>query len=177
MLTKGYHTLEDRGNAAEIEEWGPKLCNKRYAWLGDGYYFWDGDIYWAHDWGKKAKRGYMIFEGDITIDENTYDLVGRTSHKLEFAEIIRELESTGFFKPGQVITVPEVLEYIKKYIGFPYNAIRAADYPGSRTEQISFGGKWGEHMYLNERIQICLINKKNLNLQTFKVIYPDIYVE
>lgn len=176
MLTKGYHTLEDRGNADEIEEWGPKLCNKQNAWLGEGYYFWDSNIYWAHDWGKKGKRGYMIFEGDITIDENTYDLVGKIAHKLEFAAIIQELESTGYFKPGQ-LKVPNVIEYIKKYTDFPYNSIRAADYPGKTLREINFGGKWGEFMYLNERVQICLINKNNLNLQTFKVIYPDIYVE
>ena len=176
MLTKGYHTLEDRGNAAEIEEWGPKLCNRSNAWLGEGYYFWDGDIYWAHDWGKKGKKDYMIFEADITIDDNTYDLVGKIAHKLEFAAIIRELESTGFLNPGQTVTVPKVIEYIKKNIGFPYNSIRAADYPG-RSLQVSFGGKYKEFMYLRERVQICLVNKNNLNLHSFKVIYPDIYVE
>jgi hypothetical protein len=176
MVTKGYHTLEDRGNAEEIEEWGPRMCFRDNAWLGEGYYFWDGDIYWAHDWGKKVKRGYMIFEGEITIDENTYDLVGSVAHKLEFAAIMHEIESK-LVKPGQTITVPKVIEYIKKYAGFPYNSIRAADYPGSRAQQISFGGKWKEFMYLYERVQICLINKNNLNLHSFKVIYPDNYVQ
>jgi len=176
MLTKGYHTLEDRDNVDEIEEWGPKPCKRNSAWLGDGYYFWDGDIYWAHDWGKKSYTRYMIFEGEITIDENTYDLVGNILHKKEFWHIIQELVNSGFFKSFQMVTVPKVIEYIKRHAGFDYNSIRAADYP-HKAFKISFGGANKEFMYLNERVQICLINKKNLSLQSFKVIFPEEYLQ
>lgn len=176
MLTKGYHTLEDRSNPDHIEEWGPQPCNRKNAWLGDGYYFWDGDIFWAHDWGKNYPKGYMIFEGEISIDDNTYDLVGNMLHKKEFWHVIQELVTTGFFKSLHYVTVPKVIEYIKKHAGFDYNSIRAADYP-EKAYTISFGGKRGEFMYLNERVQVCLITKKNLSLQSFRVIFPEEYVE
>jgi hypothetical protein len=176
MLTKGYHTLEDRGNVDEIEEWGPKQCLRKNAWLGDGYYFWDGDIFWAHDWGKKSYKDYLIFESEVTIDEKTFDLFGNTLHKKEFSQIIHELIKTGHFKSMNMVTVPKVIEYLKKYAGFNYNSIRAADYP-NKAFMVSFGGANNEAMYLNERVQVCLITKKNLSLSSFRVIFPEHYVQ
>jgi hypothetical protein len=175
MQTIGYHTLEDRGNYIPIEETGPKPCSHSKAWLGHGYYFWDSNIYWAHDWGRNYAK-YMIFEGEIEIDENTYDLLGNISHKLEFAEMSYDLKRKNNLKPEANVIVAQVIEYIKKFVGFDYNSIRAADYP-ERTSIISFGGKRGEFMYLNERAQICLINKNNLSLPSFKVIHPEEYKE
>lgn len=174
MQIKGYHTLEDRDNFELIEERGPQLCKRENAWLGDGYYFWDSDISWAHQWGKNYSKGYLIFEADILINELTYDLFGNTLHKNEFKSIILELINNGNFKNIETVTVPKVIEYLKKYIGFTYNSIRAADYP-KQAFKVSFGGKNGEFMYLNERVQVCLIDKKNLSLQSFAVIYPEEY--
>ena len=176
MITKGYHTLEDRDNVNYIEEWGPRPCTKKNAWLGDGCYFWDGDIDWAHDWGKKNYKEYMIFEGNITIDENTYDLVGNILHKKEFYSAMQVLLDSGHFKSLDSVKVSGVIEYLKKFIGFKYNSIRSVDYP-SRALTVSFGGNHNEFMYLNERVQICLITKNNLSLQTFRVIHPEKYVE
>lgn len=34
MLTIGYHTLEDRDNVDEIENFGPIKCTNKAAWLG-----------------------------------------------------------------------------------------------------------------------------------------------
>lgn len=174
MLTIGYHTLEDRNNVDHIEEWGPQQCTRINAWLGDGYYFWDGDIYWAHDWGKNYSKGYLVFSGEILINENTYDLVGNVLHKKEFYEVINIMKNEGYLKSLQNVTVAKVIEYLKRYIGFEYNSIRAADYPRSAFK-VSFGGKNGEFMYLNERVQICLITKKNLSLQSFRAIFPEEY--
>jgi hypothetical protein len=177
MTTTGYQTLEDRDNVDYFIEWGPKLCNRRNAWLGEGYYFWDGDISLAHDWGRIIyKNKYMIFEGQIVIDENTYDLFGNVAHKMEFYKIYQTLTKSGFLKPGQTITVSKIIEYLKRYIGFKYNSIRAGDYPG-RTAIILYGGQQKEFMYANERVQICLITKKNLSLSSFRVIYPEEYVD
>ena len=43
-LRKAYQTLENRNNPDQIEEQGPFLCNRKSAWLGEGYYFWDSFI-------------------------------------------------------------------------------------------------------------------------------------
>ena len=177
MITKGYHTLEDRDNVDEIETGGPKRCVRKDAWLGDGYYFWDGDIEWAHQWGKSYYLGkYLIFQGEIAINEETYDLYGNTNQKMEFKALVQELIKNGTFNNIRNVKVPEVIEYLKKYIGFDYNSIRAADITNKALE-ISFGGKYKEFMYVNERVQVCLITKKNLTSRSFKVVYPLEYVQ
>lgn len=174
MITIGYHTLEDKGNVDEIEMSGPKPCYRPNAWLGDGYYFWDGDIDWAHDWGKNYKE-YMIFTAEIHIDELTYDLFGNTLQKKEFWEIVKKLVKKGKISKLEDVKVSWVIEYIKKHIGFDYNSIRAADYP-QKAFKLSFGGNRSEFMYVNERVQICLISKKNLTSSSFKAIYPEEYI-
>lgn len=176
MLTNGYHTLQDQGNVDVIERNGPIKCETQAAWLGHGYYFWDADINWGHSFGRSRYREeYMIFEAEIVLNNETYDLYGNVSHKLEFKALWEELRENGHFEPGEEITVPKLIEYLKSHVGFSYNSIRAADNP-DRQSVLSFGGRKGEFMYLNERVQICLITKKNLSLQSFRVVYPDKYL-
>lgn len=173
MLTIGYHTLQNRDNVDEIENSGPIKCTTKAAWLGHGYYFWDYNIHWAHNFGRsRYGSSYMIFEAEIALNQETYDLYGNVRHKMEFKELWEELKENGYFEVGEEITVPKLIEYLKRYIGFSYTSIRAADTP-DRESVISFGGKRGEYLILNERVQICLITKKNLSLQSFRVIYPD----
>lgn len=173
MLTIGYHTLQNRDNVDEIENSGPIKCTTKAAWLGHGYYFWDYNIHWAHNFGRsRYGSSYMIFEAEIALNQETYDLYGNVRHKMEFKELWEELKKNGHFESGEEITVPKLIEYLKRNIGFPYSSIRAADTP-DRESRISFGGQRSEYMILNERVQICLITKKNLSLQSFRVIYPD----
>jgi hypothetical protein len=173
MTITAYQTLEDRNNRDEVETEGPFICTRTDAWLGTGYYFWDSDIHWAHDWGKKSRKRYLICGAQIDIDDNTLDLIGNIAQKLEFAEIMKALKEKDAENEDYVVTVPKVLEYMKKFQNFKYNSIRAADYPKA-SETITFGGRYGEYMYLYERVQVCLINKNNLILQSFRVIYPGI---
>jgi len=173
MLTIGYHTLQDRDNVDDIENSGPIKCTTKAAWLGHGYYFWDYNMHWAHNFGKsRYGESYMIFEAEIALNQETYDLYGNVRHKMEFKELWDELKENGYFEIGEEITVPKLIEYLKRYIGFSYSSIRAADTP-DRESRISYGGKRDEYLILNERVQICLITKKNLSLQSFRVIYPE----
>lgn len=176
MLTTGYHTLEDQDNVDYIEEQGPIKCATKAAWLGEGYYFWDANIEWAHGFGRSRYiDNYMIFEAEIVLNNETYDLYGNVSHKIEFKELYEALKNHSYFK-GQELTVPKLIEYMKRKLDFPYNSIRAADNPKSQYT-LSFGGKLREFMYLNERVQICLITKKNLSSPSFRVIYPEDYIQ
>lgn len=118
----------------------------------------------------------MIFEAEIAINNETYDLYGNVGQKLEFYEVYKELKQNGHFEEGEEITVPKVIEYLKRHVGFPYTSVRAADNP-KRQNVISFGGQRREYMFLNERVQICLITKKNLSSQSFRVIYPEHYLQ
>lgn len=177
MLTIGYHTLEDQDNVDKIENNGPIKCQTKAAWLGHGYYFWDANPDWAHKFGRsRYLDAYMIFEAEIAINNETYDLYGNVGQKREFYEVYKELKQNGHFEEGEEITVPKVIEYLKRHVGFPYNSVRAADNPEHRNV-ISFGGQRGEYMFLNERVQICLITKKNLSSQSFRVIYPEHYLQ
>ena len=176
MLTIGYHTLEDRDNVDAIENNGPIKCETKAAWLGFGYYFWDANEEWAHKFGRsRYPDNYMIFEGDISLNHETYDLFGNVRHKLEFREAWEILKDNGEFSADEMVRVADVIEYLKRINAFPYNSIRAADNP-DRQNVIYFGGQRGEFMFLNERVQICLISKKNLSLPSFRVIYPEQYL-
>jgi hypothetical protein len=172
MVVNGYHTLEDRDNFELIEQNGPILCVRNDAWLGIGYYFWDTNIDWGHEWGRKTYKKYVIFKAIISLI-NCYDLVGNVSDKSEFNQILNVLQEK---QKNKNIKVSEVLEYMKKFTDFNYNTIRSAHFPDSTTK-VSFGGKFNEFMFSNERVQICVIKKNNLTLQNFKVIYPDEYCE
>ena len=169
----GYHTLEDRENPEEILKSGPKKCFNKTAWLGYGYYFWDTEIMWAHSWLKD--RDYMIFKADIEINENTFDLLGNVQHTIDFEKYYKDLNEIlkRLKKPNA--TVPQVIDYMKRSTDFSknYNSIRAYDEP--KNKQYYYRASGGESFYLNKRVQICLIDKTNLSLQTFSIVYPEKY--
>ena len=175
MQVTGYHTLQDRGNPEEIELNGPQACYRSNAWLGHGYYFWDTEIGWAHEWGKKDTEnkdtGYMIFEAQLLIDEHTFDLFGNVAHQKIFTECAKGMK----MQFNEKIVVPEVIKYLKKYSSFRYNSIRASDDPNPL--QFTYNNKRTEQLSLNKRVQICLIGKTNLILDSFKVIFPERYLK
>lgn len=171
MQTTGYHTLQDRGNPREIELEGPKYCYRNDAWLGRGYYFWDTDITWAHRWKKSDNKGYMICEAQLLIDQNTFDLLGNVAHQKRF-QACAEAMSVQF---KTEVTVAQVIEYLRKYSDFDYNSIRASDDPNPYS--FSFDKKRTERLILNKRVQICLIDKTNLILNSFRVIFPERYLK
>lgn len=176
MIIKGYHTLENRDNYLQVEENGPGKCTDYRAWLGHGYYFWDSDIDLAHSWGENTYGvdRYYIFEGEIAINDETFDLYGRVAHKKELMAAYDAIIESGHLDEDS-ITVADIIEYLRKIGAFSYNSIRAADIP-RRQFRIYFGGQRGEFMIANERVQVCLVIKKNLNLQSFRCIYPEEYL-
>ncbi len=119
-----YQTLKDRGNIDEIETNGPFQCKSSKAWLGIGYYFWETFIEFAHWWGEVAcENSYVISKADAVIDTTCYDLYGNTNHLLEFHKISKELESK--IINTATITVPNVIEFLKRKKVFNYKALRA----------------------------------------------------
>ena len=174
MIVTGYQTLEDKDNNDEIETDGPFPCNRGNAWLGFGCYFWDSNIFWAHDWGKKSYESrrlkYVIGRCEITLGDSCYDLVGSVAHLLDFEQVFEVLKESPKFK-GKTLIVANVIEYLKRKDIFKFKSIRAADVPNN-TKKASFGGKWGESMVVNPRVQICVIEVQDIILPPFKVIYP-----
>lgn len=174
IIDKGYHTLENRGNATEIEETGPIRAKRLdIAWLGNGFYFWDTESRWAHKWGTDYGE-YMIFVADIRRDEFVYDLFGDKKHILDFLECADLVRQKTNKANRHGILVSEVIEYIKKNTNFneEYNAIRCADYP-NRPQEIAFRKGKPETLFIGgERVQYCLLNYKNIVKDSFKLFYP-----
>ena len=178
MRVTGYQTLEDLDNIDEVETNGPYKCTRGDAWLGHGYYFWDTDIYWAHDWGRnsyeKREKGYIICQAEIDLNEEVFDLTGNVGHQLELSEALKILRNDPKMKGKPNPTIPSLIEFLKQNTNFPYSAIRAHDNPPGKVLEVDFTNKRKEYIVIQSRVQICLINKRNLNLP-FEVHYPKKY--
>ncbi|MEZ0607673.1 hypothetical protein ACAW74_04105 [Fibrella sp. WM1] len=172
MIVTGYQTLEDQENADYIEQYGPFVCKRPDAWLGDGYYFWDSNIDWAHDWGDYySQNGYVICSSQIRLDETVFDLFGNVKHQQLFERAYIALRE----RTRSEVTVPQVINAMKMLKAFPFHAIRAFDEPRT-VSTIRYNHKRPEQLIIGQRVQICLVNKNNLLSQTFRIVFPEKYV-
>ena len=175
MIIECYHTLENQGNPDYVERYGPFACSRKDAWLGTGYYFWDTNIQWAHEWGKVYANGYFICQVSIQHDETIFDLYGNVSHMMAFTKAFEILKSRVPPSDHAKILVRDVIEALKKTGSFPYNGIRA-NHEHSRSLTVKFNSIRHEYLIINSPVQICLLNKKNLISQTFRIVFPEDYV-
>lgn len=176
-----YQTLENRDNADEVERDGPFLCDRKNAWLGTGYYFWDTFVELAHWWGRQSYKGnYLVCRTSIEEGENRiFDLLGNTEHLKGFKACAHALQQ----KYGRPLTVSFVIEYIKRNTSFRFKAIRT--YPiGSvkqdesiQSQRMPFLVGHSAYLDLVPAIQICVLDKRIIPAGSFKVVYPEKYVE
>ena len=181
-----YQTLEDRGNPDYIEQNAPFKCNRRNAWLGEGYYFWDTFIENAHWWGiRNYGDNYVICEGTCLFDmEKCFDLVGNTEHLLEFGEAIEFLKKQNLVNENT--TVSRILNFMQSLPGFKYEAIRASgintisQHKNVNQEfiyRIRFDKKMPQYLDYKPPIQICIFKKSSLELSKMKIVFPDEYIQ
>lgn len=154
-----YQTLEDRNDNKYIELNAPFKCTRKNAWLGDGYYFWDTNVNWALQWGfnsyKQRGKEFLICETKIDIHKNCFDLVGDVNCQMEFKDFLDVFKER--FK-ATAPTVRKLINFVQKNDSFPYYSIRVSDNP--KTKQLKFIDSRNEHIALNQRVQICVINKE-----------------
>lgn len=180
MIVTAYQTLEDRDNIDEIETDGPYICTRRDAWLGTGYYFWDSNMDWAISWGENSylrfQKEYVIGRCWIDLSQKCFDLLGNVAHQLELKEVIEVMKNSGKIRQGQRLIMPNIIEFLKRNEIFPYKSIRIGD--NNETIQIHFNDqkRKREYMLINQRVQICVIERKDVILQPFDVIYPERYL-
>lgn len=179
-------TLQDRGheNAKMISKEGPYPCRKPGAWLGEGYYFWDTHRELGHLWGKSAysKSGYVISEAEGRIDSTCWDLHGNGRHLKEFKEFCDFLVELKLIKETEV-TVPQVINFLKKKNQFKYLAIRALGIKSlgwnleDRTYvyRVKFNPETEAYLMIIPPIQLCLLKKKALSLHAYHIVYPEKY--
>lgn len=162
-----------------VEREGPYMCNWENAWLGDGYYFWEGFESNAHWWGQLRgyPRGYIICEAQYDYSDLTlFDLVGNPDHIMQISEIRDILMKKKGIKSDD-ITVARLIQLMQKQGRFNFEAIRA---DGRKTRNVSsklnkkikFELNKPSYLEGNPTIQICFIEKTSMNLRDYKVIYP-----
>ncbi|MBV6484224.1 MAG: hypothetical protein KFKLKKLM_00716 [Flavobacteriales bacterium] len=185
-----YQTLEDRYNVDEVEQQGPFLCSRDNAWLGEGYYFWDYHIELAHWWGEPERSGYreyIICQAFCTLDnEKCWDLHNKGQHRDEFIQALEMIISLRISRKPHEITVDQVIEFLKKRNAFQkYEAIRvmgvnSANFNRNMTKigaRVFFKNSKHAFYDLFPQIQICLFQKRSLNLNNYKVVWPEHYAE
>lgn len=182
-----HQTLADRNNPDYVEDNGPFETTNSKAWLGIGYYFWDTHIELAHWWGNVGYQGnYMVCRAKVILDDTCWDLHGRGEHRIEFKLICDEIVKSGV-STKESLLVPQVIEFLKNRGKFMYSAIRALgmrsilDKSPTTDEHLLFRMRFIEKNYayldIHPPVQLCLLNKKSLSLQKYKVVYPNEYSE
>jgi len=167
MVVKGYQTLEDKDNIDEVELDGPFPCRHKGAWLGFGCYLWDTRLDWAIEWGNFAytnrRKDFIIGMTWIDISKECFDLVGNVQHQLDFQEVINVILESKKIKRQEEAIVANVIEFMKNQGIFNYKSIRAADMRSVKKYYFRIDKKTDqpkEYMMINQRVQICVIEKK-----------------
>ncbi|MDQ3191286.1 MAG: hypothetical protein M3Q58_06815 [Bacteroidota bacterium] len=186
MKIKLHQTLKNKDNVDYVENHGPFKCVEKHAWLGFGYYFWDTHIELAHWWGNEVhhSREYLICEAYGIIDSKCWDLHGNGEHREELKALSDEMVARKVVSSDKVL-VPNIIEFFKNKGKFFYTSIRAL---GTYSISDNFVNKQFILRYpfmSNGRqcldmfppVQICLIEKKALSLNSYSVIYPEHYRE
>lgn len=182
MIVTAYQTLEDRSNIDYVEREGPFHCKRNDAWLSYGYYFWDSNMKWAIEWGENSftKKGkeFIVATCGIDLSQKCFDLFGSVEDKLEFMRIFEVMKQSGKIKSHHRLILPNIIRFMESKNIFPYKSIRAADYPKIPMKvYFSPFTDREEYTILNQRVQICVKQKKGVTLQPFKVIFPEKYID
>jgi hypothetical protein len=186
-ILKVYQTLKNKDNPKEVESEGPFDCNWSNAWLGEGFYFWEAFINSAHWWGKThCHNNYFICEANCTLtDTNCFDLVGDSKHMSIFSDAVEEMKVQGII--NKKTTVTRILQYLKDDIKvFKFEATRAVGYTsiGEKKNikyvkkllfEVPKQNKQDHYLHYMPPIQICFYGKEAMNLNGYKIIYPDEY--
>jgi hypothetical protein len=179
MIVDAYQTLEDRDNIDEIEMDGPFKCTHSKSWLGIGYYLWDTNVEWAITWGevahKKNGADYVIAKCKINLANQCFDLVGNVQHQQDLIEVIKVMKESGRIKNSDEETIPNLIMFMKAKGIFNFKTIRAADMH-DKVVKLQFLKYKKEYMIINQRVQICVIEKKDVLLRPFSVVFPEKYL-
>lgn len=177
MIITAYQTLEDRDNIDVIEMDGPFKCIRPDAWLGHGYYFWDTNMDWAIGWGVTSfnKKGMEFVIARCNLDlTNCFDLFGNVQHQNSLIDCIKVFKVSEHGKGVQNPTIPKLIEFLKRKGLFSHNSIRSFDNP--KPVRLFYSSKKENVLFLNQRVQVCVIDRRSVLLRPFTVVYPEKYL-
>lgn len=169
MIVRAFQTVAHRDVEA-IPEKAPFKCERLDAWLGHGYYFWDTNIEWAHQWGKQGYKGqYVITACDIDLNNDCLDLVGSVKDRMQLQEAA-DLLRKHLGPEGEKIVMRSLIELLKDSKKLVIKSIRSSHSPSTRNP-IYYNQRKAEHINLADQIQICVIEKKGVILTPIEVVY------
>jgi hypothetical protein len=176
-----YQTLDDKGDPDHVENHGPFICNRKNAWLGEGYYFWESYLNNAHWWGSSYKNRYIICEAKIESSELIcFDILDNPVHIKQLQDAALLLEEKG--TPSHQMTIGNLIQFLRNnMMSFTYQAVRAKG-EGVRsmknvyTKSLLFRSGHTAYVDLNPPIQVCLFTKRSLGFRDFRIIFPEEYV-
>lgn len=168
-----YQTLEDRSNPVEIKNHGPYKCDRKNAWLGPGYYFWDTNIELAHWWGRLNYVDYIIGKIDYFFDTSKiYDLLEPENLK-DFREYANMLINS----TDKKYTVSAVLKHMKLYSNFKYKGVRMRGEHCTKdikNNKLSLSVR--HYLDLIPPVQVCLFYEDDVKLYPFEIVHPAQYL-
>lgn len=106
-----YHTQEKRNSILTK----PVICKKPYAWLGNGYYFWNDEID-AIKWGNDSKTNtgvYQVYSASILCD-NVLDTVFNEEHYDFWMKQIEKAAKHITKNTGLKATLKEINSYFRQ---------------------------------------------------------------
>jgi hypothetical protein len=188
--TFGYHTCRAKGTRDELMQKVPFLSRKENQWLGQGYYFWTDDPYWALKWGR-SEADIVISEYEISLEkERLLDLVGSVKHQLLFRRIVESFKKKGLLeqyskKFERKLCVSRIIEWLleerEKFDDdqiFPFWAVRAKDRRSEMQLPFSPDPHRREELFLVERHQMCVYAAFKDSVVKFKgFVHPPSFKE
>ena len=168
-----YQTLADKKNPREVEKNGPYYCDRKDAWLGKGYYFWENSYRLAEWWGRITHDNkYIICRSAFSHDDMLFNLVDNYEH-IELLYAYRD----NLASRNLVCTLPAIIEILKKTTSFgkDFIGVRMPGY--HRTDFDDSFDVVKKYRYFYPKIQICFFRKEQFFRNNFKVVYPEEYIE
>lgn len=179
-----YHTVEDRGNPDYVLQNAPFMGNVESSgnqWLGNGYYFWDSLIIWAHWWGERHYNNkYIICSSSMPRFSN--DVLDLTDPNeciklAEWAEYIKKKDKTekklGLSRLMQILEKKNILKNFKAIkANFNKKICINSNYHKTITSLRAYPGR-GDDDYLDlcPHVQIC-VRDKSILTKPISIIYP-----
>lgn len=184
----GYHSCREDGSPEELINMVPFLSRKNNQWLGQGYYFWTDNTYWALKWSGGVGRN-VVSEFKLSLDKSyLLDLVGDINDQILFKGLV-SLFAKRF---GGQQTISAVMSWLLEerdkpdsYDLFPYWAVKAKDIPRGVERYPFVNARKGddssvgyEELLLVERHQMCVYSAYKNRVVTFeRFVHPPHFME
>lgn len=181
---EAYHACSDLGGGKWVLSNAPFISedNER-QWLGQGFYFWYGDVGLAIDWGERSisteEHSYAVFHVTLRFREgDLFDLVGEPAHiKLFESYATAYVESLRKSVNGMIsyhdVSVRELMDFLRKQKGTFDFRFRATKVATKRTRgSRRFLKNRREELGSNPRQQICVFPEYKCAIFKKRLVEP-----